>query len=216
MTIIWCMVPEIWSRTDIIFCNSGSFFALLPPYGPRKSNFQKMEKTPEDIIFLQMCTINNSHIIYGSWDMKCNRQNFLSFWTAFCPLLPPNNLKNQNFGKMKKIPRDIITLHMCTIKVNHIMYGSWDMEHNGQNFLSFWTVFCPFTPLTTWKIKILKKWKKSPRDIIILHICTTNDNHMMYVFWDIVRDGQNCLSFGPFFALLPLTTRKIKILQKWK
>ena len=27
-------------------------------------------------------------------------------------------------------------------------------------FLSFWTVFCTFTPLTTWKNKILKKWKK--------------------------------------------------------
>ena len=26
-------------------------------------------------------------------------------------------------------------------------------------FLSFWTTFCPFTPLTTQKIEILKKWK---------------------------------------------------------
>ena len=103
----------------------------------------------------------------------------------------------------KKIPIDIITLHMCTIKANHIMYGSWDMEHDGQKFLSFWTVFCPFTSITTWKIKILKKWKKSPRDIIILNICTINDNHMMYVSWDIEGDGQNFLSFGPFFALLP-------------
>ena len=38
---------------------------------------------------------------------------------------------------------------------------SWDMERNGQNFLSFWTIFWPFTPLTTQKIKILKIWKKS-------------------------------------------------------
>ena len=30
MTIIWCMVPEIWSVTDIIFCHFESFFALLP------------------------------------------------------------------------------------------------------------------------------------------------------------------------------------------
>ena len=30
MTIIWCMVPEIWSMTDWIFCHFGSFFALLP------------------------------------------------------------------------------------------------------------------------------------------------------------------------------------------
>ena len=30
MTIMWCMVPEISSRTDIIFCHFGPFFVLLP------------------------------------------------------------------------------------------------------------------------------------------------------------------------------------------
>ena len=30
ITIIWCMLPEIWSATDIIFCHSWPFFALLP------------------------------------------------------------------------------------------------------------------------------------------------------------------------------------------
>ena len=40
------------------------------------------------------------------------------------------------------------------------MYSSWDIECDRHNFLSFWTIFCPFTPLTTRKIKILKKWKK--------------------------------------------------------
>ena len=28
-------------------------------------------------------------------------------------------------------------------------------------FLSFWATFCPFSPVTIQKIKILKKWKKS-------------------------------------------------------
>ena len=42
-----------------------------------------------------------------------------------------------------------------------MMYDSWDMEHNRQIFFSFWTIFCPFTPpppLTTQRIKVLKKW----------------------------------------------------------
>ena len=48
------MVPEIWSATDIFFCHSGQSFALLPSYGPRKSEFsKKWKKTPEDIITLQ-------------------------------------------------------------------------------------------------------------------------------------------------------------------
>ena len=31
---------------------------------------------------------------------------------------------------MKKSLRDIITLQKCTINYNHMMHGSWDMEHD--------------------------------------------------------------------------------------
>ena len=50
---------------------------------PENQNFKKMKKTLEDIIILQMFTINDSHMIYGFSDMECNRQIFWSFWTAF-------------------------------------------------------------------------------------------------------------------------------------
>ena len=150
------------------------FFALLltPLMDPENQKFGKMNNTPKDIIILLMCTINHSNMMYGSWDMKCNRHNFLSFWTIFCPFTippsPPNNLKNQHFQKMNKKPGDIIVLHMCTINGNHMMDGSWDMKCDGQNFLSFWTVFCLFTPLQ--KIKILKKWIKS-LEISLFYTC---------------------------------------------
>ena len=42
----------------------------------------------------------------------------------FFALYPPNNPENQNFEKSKKITGDIITLHMCIINENHMMYGS--------------------------------------------------------------------------------------------
>ena len=74
----------------------------------------------------------------------------------FFALLPPNNLKNQNFEKLTKAPKHIIILHKCAINDNHMMYGSGDIMRDGQNFLSFWIFFCPFTPVTTRKIKILK------------------------------------------------------------
>ena len=67
------------------------------------------------------------------------------------------------FLKLKERPRDII-LHISTINDNHVIYGSWDMEHDRQNLLSFWTIFCIFTPLKTQKIKILKNRKKSLGD----------------------------------------------------
>ena len=45
--------------------------------------------------------------------------------------------------------------------------------------------FLPLTLLTNWKIRILKKSKKPTEDIVILHLCTTNDNHMTYGSWDM-------------------------------
>ena len=75
----------------------------------------------------------------------------------FLPFYLPNGPENQNFEKIQKTPGDIMILHLHII--NDIMYHSWDMECNRHNFL-FWTIFCPLTSLTSWKITILKKWKK--------------------------------------------------------
>ena len=104
--------------------------------------------------------------LYNVWFLRYEawHTEFFVILDRFLPFYkkqPKNNTKNQNFEKLKKKnPRDIIILHMCTINDNHTMYGSWDMKCDGQNFLSFWTIFCTFIPLTTRKIKILKNWKK--------------------------------------------------------
>ena len=87
-------------------------------------------------------------------------------------------------------------------------------------FLSLWTIFYPFTPITT-QIKILKNWKKAHGDVIILHKCNKNHYHMLFCSWDMVHDRCNYyFSFCTLFALLPtpppLTAQKIKILQKSK
>ena len=102
--------------------------------------------------------------------------------------------------KNEKTAGDIISLHKCTINDNHIMHGFSDMEHDRHNFFTFSTIFYPFSPLTTPKIKTFKELKKWPGDII-LHICTINDNHMMYSSWDMEHDRGNFLSL--FFAVLP-------------
>ena len=66
MTIIQCMVPEITSATDTIFCHFVPFFALLPCNNPENQNFEKLNKTLGDIIILNMSTINENHMMYGS------------------------------------------------------------------------------------------------------------------------------------------------------
>ena len=157
-----------WDRQNLL-----SFWVTFCPFSPlkiQKIKILKLKETPGDIIILHICTINGNHMMYSSSDMEHNRQTFLSFWTIFCPFISSMDPENQNFGKMNNTPEDIIILKMCTINYSHMMYGSWDMKCNKQNFLPFWTVFCPFTPLTTQKIKILKKWKKS-LEILSFHTC---------------------------------------------
>ena len=115
-----------------------------------------MKKFAGDIIILHTCTKNHNHMMCGSWDMECDRQNFFVILDHFLPFYPPMDLENQNFEKMKKTLKDITILQMLTINDSHMIYGSSNMECNRQNFLSFWTIFCPFPPLTNQKIKIWK------------------------------------------------------------
>ena len=60
--------------------------------------------------------------------------------------------------------------------------------------------------------------KKTPGDIIILHMCTKNYDEAMYGCWDMVRARYNCyFSFWAIFCpFTPLTAQKIKIFKKWK
>ena len=83
---------------------------------------------------------------------------FLDRFSSFYPHPSfPMDPENQNFEKMKKPPGDIITLHMCTINGNHIMYGFWDIEYDRQNVLLFWTIFFPFYPTNNPKNKNFKR-----------------------------------------------------------
>ena len=137
------MVPDIQSETNRIFCHFRPFFVLLPPIHP--PNDPKKSKCLEILSFYTyMYTINEHHMIYGLWNVRCDRQKFFSFRVIFCPssLLTTWKIK---ILKLKKAPEDIIILHICTIHDNHRIYVSWDMKCDEQNFLSFWTVFCPFT-----------------------------------------------------------------------
>ena len=95
------------------------------------------------------------------WDTEWDRQKIFVILGHFLPVYL--------FEKIKKTPRDMI-LYMCTINDNHMMYGSWNMEHDRQNFSSFWTIFCTFMPLTTRKIKTLKKCKHH-LEILSLYTC---------------------------------------------
>ena len=63
ITIIRCTVSEIWNETEF-FIILGHFLTFFP-MDPENQNFGKMKNKPADIIILQMCTINDGHMMHG-------------------------------------------------------------------------------------------------------------------------------------------------------
>ena len=78
------MILEIWSTTDRVYCNFGPFFGPFTPLTTHKIKILKKKKNgkPENIILYKSIK-NDIHMMYGSWDKKHNRQNFLPFLGQF-------------------------------------------------------------------------------------------------------------------------------------
>ena len=133
-----------------------------------------------------ICVQNYDQMMHGSWDMVRNRCNcYFSFWAIFCPFIPLTAKKIKILKKWKKkMPGDIIIWHICTKNYDQMMYGSWDMVRNGCIYFSLWAIFCPFTLLTAWKIKILKKWKKH-QEISSFYIWSDDVRFLRYGAWQM-------------------------------
>ena len=137
--------------------------------------------------------------------------NFLSFWAILYPFTLLTIQEITILKKMKKTLEDI-KLKLCTTNDDHMIYGSWVVESNIHNFLLFWAIFCPFTPLTTWKIKILKKKTIFHHFTLVYHKWKSYDVCFLRCgkqqAWFFVNLDHNL----PFHSLI---TWKIKILRKW-
>ena len=169
---VWFLRYGAWQAE--LFCH---FKAIFCP-NPENQNFEKMKKILGNIIILHMCTINENHMMYDSWDMERHKQNLFSFWTIFCPFTPLTPRKSK-FCKNTKTPLDIIILHKCTIHENHMMHGSWDTKHGKHNFLLWLGHFLPFYPTKIAKNQNFGKMNKTPIVIIILHKCTKKHDNML-------------------------------------
>ena len=178
-----CQSYDVWflrygvHRTEF-FVILDHFLPFYSPNNPKKSKFLKNKKIAwryyhfTDVSY--KCQSHDAWFLrYGAWwtEFFIILGNFLHFYL-------PNNPKNQNFEKNENTTWRYYQFPHVYHKWKS--YDVWFLRYgvcDGQNFLSFSTVFCPFTPLTTWKIKILKIWKKMPKYIINLHMCTINDNY---------------------------------------
>ena len=115
-----------------LFVILGHFFPFSPPPPPpplpptpNNSIKQKIEKVKEsigDIIVLHTCTLKNNlknNMVPEIWSTT---ETF--FFGHFRTVYPTNNVKNQNFEKMKITPRDVNILLNCTKHHDHMLYCS--------------------------------------------------------------------------------------------
>ena len=203
MTVIWCMVPEIWIATNRIFCHFVPFFPLLPPNKPKNQNFEKLKETPRYIIILHMYTVNDNHMMYSSWDMERHGQNFLSFWTIFCPFTSLKTWKIKVLKKWKK-SLEVLSFYTSVPTIMIICYTVPEMWCVTDVIIfSFWANFCPFTPNLPKKWKLKKKKRKNHREISFY-----SSIPKIMIIWYTVPEIW-CVTdviifhFELFFALLP-------------
>ena len=89
-------------------------------------------------------------LIFRAW------QTEIVTFRSFFALLPPSKTPdNQNFEKMEK---NCWRYYFTRVpKITNIWCTAPEIQSETCDFLSFWVVFRPFTPLTIHKIKIKKK-----------------------------------------------------------
>ena len=167
-----------------------------------------MKKFAGDIIILHMSTKNHNHMMYGSWDLECNRQNCLPLWTVFCPFTP---LWTQKIKILKNEKNTWRCYHFTNVYHKSQSCDIWTSRYRVQQtkfFLSFWTIFYLFTSRTTGKIKILKNWRYHHFTQVYQKLY-----RMLYYSLDMAPNGFNCyFSFWAiFYPFTSLTAQKIKI-----
>ena len=97
-------------------------------------------------------------MIYSSWDIECDRLK-LVIMSHFLPFVPPStkNPKKSEFWKNeRKCWRYDHFTHLY--QKTTTVWGTVP-EILSETHIVILSHFCPFIPLTTRKIKILKKWK---------------------------------------------------------
>ena len=193
MTIIWCMLPEIWSVT-YNFLLFWTIFCTFSPLTTRKIKILKKWKKNNGRyyhithVYLKWQSYDVWFLRYEAWQIEFFIMNH------FLPFYPPNNPKNQNFEKMIRMPGYIMIIcyAVCEIwRVTDVIV----VFHFG--------LFFALLPPKRTKNQKFKKGKKyleissfynSVPKIMI--ICYTVPE--IWYMTDII-----IFHFGPFFALLP-------------
>ena len=127
---------------------------------------------------------------------------FLSFLAIFCFFTPLTTLKNQLLDKRKYKPGDIFLLNKSTKNYNHMLYRSWDMAHDGCNFLFFFQLI--FALLK--QLEMTPFYPCVPKIIIIYYTvpeiqCFTD---LIFIFYfELLFARLKHLDISPFYSCVP-------------
>ena len=97
-----------WQSYDVWFLRyevqQAKSFLILDQFLSFYWKIKTLKKKPGDIISLLLCPTNDNHMMYGSLDIRCNRQ---FFGDSFLPFYPPTHPPTLKTWKIK-IPGGII------------------------------------------------------------------------------------------------------------
>ena len=180
-------------------------------------NFQENYWTKlENLKKAHICKEGGAHLRITVWhsfmDLKNNYllKKLLKGWILIFTML-----------YLKKRKKNTWRYYYFTLRTKNpddMIYSSWDnrvWQTEIGNYGSFFTLLPP-PLLKTQQIRNLKKWRKKKKllEISSFYICVpkTQSYEVRFVKYR-VRQTEYFVIFGHF---LPLITRKIKILKKWK
>ena len=158
---IWFLKYKVW-QTEI-FVILGYFLPFQPPDNLENQNF-KIEKNT-----WRYCHFTHLHHKLQSFDVR-----FTKIWSAtdhsglFFAFSHPYAPRKSKFRKNEKSTWRYY--HFTNINDSHMRHGSSGMQCNRQNFFVILDCFMPFYPLPTWKVQILKQWKKH-LEILSFYTC---------------------------------------------
>ena len=129
-------------------------------------------------------------MLYFPLDMAHNRFNcYFWSWAIVCPFAPLTARKINILEKWKNSWRYYYfkQVYQKLWSYSITILEIWCVTDVIVNF-HFGLFFCLFTLVTAQKNQNFKKMKKTPGDIIILHMCTKKYDEIKYSSWDMVRD----------------------------
>ena len=181
-----------------------SFWVIFCPSTLENQNFEKLKKTTWDVIILHMNTINDNHMMHGSWNMECKTLNLLSVWIIFCPFTP---LTIQKITILKKKKKTLRYYHFTNVYHQWQSYDVWFLRYGVQptEFFVILDCFLPFyTPNNSENqnfeeikkhLEISSFYPSVPKVMIICYTVPEIQHNTDVIF---------SFHFGLFFPYLPL------------